>query len=228
MCWKIVTLPGRGALKLDGVPVSAGDSIPQALVRLSAGDLTYTPPRGQVGEDMSSFTFKVNDGVLDSVTYTMTINVDNRLVGNLGAPAAALSLPDGSYNAYAQLFETGSSAQELDEVKLAITVPSGTTPKVSIWDGDGDTEPEWELTGLALSNPSNIHTADDAVKTFKAEKRYSLATNRILLDRGRAGLGLGDHQPEADDGLLKRPLECKWLELPYGPFEEGRERLLVV
>ena len=133
---KIVTLPGRGALKLDSVPVSAGDSIPQA--RIDAGDFTYTPPRGEVGEDMSWFTFKVNDGELDSArAYTMTIHVDNKLAGNLEQTpdGTAISLPDGSYNAYAQRFRTGSSAQELGEVELAITVPSGTTPKVSIWYG---------------------------------------------------------------------------------------------
>ena len=175
-----VTLPGRGTLALGGMNVSAGDTVPGP--RIVAGDLTYTPPRGQVGKNMSSFTFRVNDGFLDSTrTYRMTIDVHNKLAGNLGEAAhgTALSLPDTvvdpNTNAYAQQFFTGTSAQELDEVKLAITVPTGTTPKVSIW--YGKTKPEREVTGLMLANPTNIHAATDAVKSFKAAKRFSLARN---------------------------------------------------
>ena len=166
---KIVTPPGRGALKLGGVNARAGDSVPQA--RIAAGDLTYTPPRGQVGTGVSYFPFKVNDGEYDSTaTYRMTIDVRNTLAGNLEqtADGTAISLPDGSYNAYAQRFRTGSSAQEIEEVRLAITVPSMTTPKVSIWYGKD--APGRELGGLVLSNPSNIHSTA-AVKTFKANSR---------------------------------------------------------
>ena len=178
-----MTLPGRGTLELDGVHVRAGDSVSQA--RVDAGDLTYTPPRGQVGKRTSYFTFKVNDGELESARSSkITIDVDNTLVGNLDQAASStiLSLPNTDVNpntnAYAQAILTGSSAQELDEVKLAITVPSGTTPKVSIWYGVA--KPEQELTGLTLSNPSNIHSTA-TVKTFKANSktngRYSLATD---------------------------------------------------
>ena len=87
----------------------------------------------------------------------MTIDVDNKLASNLDETAydTALSLPDTdvnpNINAYAQGFRTGSSAQEIDEVKLAITVPSGTTPKVSIWHGND--KPEHEAEGLTLANP---------------------------------------------------------------------------
>ena len=177
---KIVTLPGRGTLKLGAATVDRGQSVLKA--RIDAGDLKYTPPRGQVGGRMSYFTFKVNDGEFDSATaYKMTIDVDHTLAGNLGqtADGTAISLPDGSYNAYAQRFHTGSSAQELEEVRLGITVPSGTTPKVSIWYGRD--KPEREVTGLVLSNPSNIHTATDEVKTFKANSKtnggHSLASD---------------------------------------------------
>ena len=177
---KVVTLPGRGTLKLNGVPVGAGESVSHA--RIDAGDLTYTPPQGEVGKDMSDFTFKVNDGELDSArSYTITIDVASKLAGNLDqtAASAALSLPATGASAYAQRLRTGSSAQEIEEVRLAITAPSGVTPKVSIW--YGETKPERELEGLELPNPSNIHTAADAVKRFKANSRttggYSLATD---------------------------------------------------
>ena len=175
-----MTLPGRGMLALNGVPVSAGDSVSHAAV--DAGRLTYTPPRGQVGDGMTHFTFKVNDGELESARSSkMTIDVDNKLASNLDETAyeTALSLPDTdlnpNINAYAQRFRTGSSAQEIDEVKLAITVPSGTTPKVSIWHGND--KPEHEAEGLTLANPSKIHDATAVVKTFEATTRYSLVTD---------------------------------------------------
>ena len=177
---KVVTLPRRGTLALDGVPVSVGDSVSQA--RVDAGDLTYTPPQDEIGKGISHFTFRVNDGELESArSAKITIDVDNKLAGNLDETAhgTALSLPDTdinpNINAYAQGFRTGSAAQELAEVKLAITVPSGTTPKVSIW--SGDEKPEHEAEGLTLTNPSNIHTASAVMKTFKATGRYSLATD---------------------------------------------------
>ena len=172
----ITQLPGRGALKLGATTVYKGESVPQA--RIDADDFTYTPPRGQIGEDMSFFRFRVHDGTSESVaTYRMTIDVSKKLVGNLGQTSAVLSLPDTSVtpniNAYAQRFRTGTSAQVLAEVDLAITAPTGTVPKVSIWHGRN--KPEREL--FALSNPSNIHTAADAVKTFAATRRHTLSAN---------------------------------------------------
>ena len=175
----IVTLPGRGTLKLGAANVRAGDTVLGS--QLNAGDLTYTPPRGQVGEDMSNFNFTVNDGQSESAkSYRMDIDVKNKLAGNLEQTPAgsALSLPVTGASAYAQRIRTGSSAQEIEEVRLAIAAPGGVTPKVSIWYGRG--EPERELTNLALPNPSNIHAAA-AVKSFKANSktngRYSLATD---------------------------------------------------
>ena len=37
--------------------------------------LKYVPPANEYGDDLTSFTFKVNDGAVDSATHTMTINV---------------------------------------------------------------------------------------------------------------------------------------------------------
>ena len=175
---KIVTRLGKGTLKLGAANVRAGDTI--TAVRLGAGQLKYTPPPGLRGTRLESFTFKVNDGVTDSAAaYTMTIDIRRTLVGNLeqAADGIALALPDGSFMAYAQRFRTGNTTQahELVEVKLAITVPSGTRPEVSIWYGRD--EPEQKL--YVLNNPTNIHSTTDAVKRFKAAKRYSLAPNTV-------------------------------------------------
>ena len=177
---KVVTLPRRGTLAFDGVAVRAGESMSHA--QIDSGDLTYTPPDSEHGDRIADFAFRVNDGELESARpSTITIDVGNKLASNLDETAhgTALSVPDGgvqpNIKAYGQRFRTGSTAQELHEVKLAITVPSGTTPKISIWHGDD--KPEYEAEGLTLANPSNIHTASAVVKTFTATKRYSLDTD---------------------------------------------------
>ena len=71
---KIVTPPALGTLALDGTEVMADDVVTKA--QLDAGDLTFTPVAGATGDPYTSFTFKVNDGTVDSASaYTMTIDV---------------------------------------------------------------------------------------------------------------------------------------------------------
>ena len=73
---KIVTLPasGKGTLSLDGVAVTAAQSVTGA--HIDGGKLKYTPPKDQSGDNFASFTFKVSDGMAESaLPYTMTIDV---------------------------------------------------------------------------------------------------------------------------------------------------------
>ncbi len=76
---KIVSLPasGKGTLSLDGTPIAAAD-LPRTVTaaQLAGGELVYTPPTGQDGEDFASFDFRVNDGTADSQVYTITIDVN--------------------------------------------------------------------------------------------------------------------------------------------------------
>ena len=70
----IVTLPSKGTLALSGTAVTAGDSIDRT--DLDAGNLTYTPPANDHGDNLASFTFKVSDGTAESAGgAVMTINV---------------------------------------------------------------------------------------------------------------------------------------------------------
>ena len=46
-----------------------------SVATLANGDLTYSPPAGESGADFATFRFKVNDGAVDSVAVTMTIDV---------------------------------------------------------------------------------------------------------------------------------------------------------
>ena len=69
----ILTLPASGTLmfvwrcRLCGCPLSTPVSPPS--------ELKYVPPANANGDDLTSFTFRVNDGGVDSATHTLTIDV---------------------------------------------------------------------------------------------------------------------------------------------------------
>ena len=65
--------PALGNLRLNRTDVTAGSTVPAA--QLESGNLTYTPPASQTGTALTMFKFKVNDGISDSASYAMTINV---------------------------------------------------------------------------------------------------------------------------------------------------------
>ena len=70
----IVTLPAAGRLALNGTAAIAGQVVTRA--QIDDGDLTFTPAAGASGDSYTTFTFKVNDGTVDSDdAYTMTIDV---------------------------------------------------------------------------------------------------------------------------------------------------------
>ena len=79
---KVTSLPGAGLgqLVLDGSTItSASAESPQVVTKaqLDGGELVYRPVAGQFGNDLASFTFRVNDGTVDSAdAYTMTVDVD--------------------------------------------------------------------------------------------------------------------------------------------------------
>ena len=75
---KIVTLPASGTLTHYDIPLTSID-LPQTITTddLDAVNnaLKYSPPANENGDDLASFTFRVNDGGDDSGTHTMTIDV---------------------------------------------------------------------------------------------------------------------------------------------------------
>ena len=71
---KIVTLPGAGSLTHDGTAVTVDQVVPKA--DIDASKLVFTPLFGGSGTPYTTFTFKVNDGTVDSAAaYMMTVNV---------------------------------------------------------------------------------------------------------------------------------------------------------
>ena len=70
----IDSLPALGNLRLSGADVTAASRV--AATQLESGNLTFTPPSGQTGNALTTFTFKVSDGIGDSASYTMTVDVE--------------------------------------------------------------------------------------------------------------------------------------------------------
>ena len=71
---KILTVPAAGNLALAGTAVMADAVVTKA--QIDDGDLIFTPMAGASGDPYTAFTFKVNDGMVDSDrAYTMYIDV---------------------------------------------------------------------------------------------------------------------------------------------------------
>ena len=73
----ITVVPTAGSLTVDGnALVSAELPFTVSKAVIDAAKLKYTPPANANGTGYASFSFKVNDGTVDSTSaYTMTINV---------------------------------------------------------------------------------------------------------------------------------------------------------
>ena len=125
---KIVTLPagGQGTLTLNTANVSATAAVTKA--QLDSGHFKYTPPANANGTGYASFTFKVNDGTVDSSSaYTLTINV----TAVNDAPTVATAIPDQTATAgtafrYAFPDTTFSDADTGDMLSYAATQADGT------------------------------------------------------------------------------------------------------
>ena len=80
----VVTLPSAGELALDGAAVTED----QAIAVADIGKLAFTPAPNGNGTDYAGFTFRVSDGMDESLSaYTMTVNVTPVQDAPAGAPA---------------------------------------------------------------------------------------------------------------------------------------------
>ena len=130
---KVTSLPGAGLgqLVLDGT-VIASTHLPQTVTKaqIDADELLYRPVNGQFGNDLASFTFRVNDGTEDSVSaYTMTVDVDPAsghevLVSNLGQTVSTSSYQVGnaSGKTATQGFAAGDHAAGYDLHSVGIVL----------------------------------------------------------------------------------------------------------
>jgi Ca2+-binding RTX toxin-like protein len=99
----VTSLPAAGSLRLNGVAVTASQSI--SVADITAGKLVFSPAANANGSGYASFGFKVSDGTaLSASAYSMTVNVtpvrdDLTLTGGVGNDTLVGDLIDiGSYD----------------------------------------------------------------------------------------------------------------------------------
>ena len=144
----IETLPSKGTLLLDGSAVSAGDEIAAADI----ASLVFRPAADGNGDDYDSFTFSVNDGTVDSGSYTMTVNVDAVNDAPTAADNAVTTNEDTDHTFSASEFGfTDVDSDSLDHVTIE-TLPS---------------EGTLLLDGSAVSEGDEIAAADIANLVFR-------------------------------------------------------------
>ena len=108
----VVTLPAVGALELDGVPVV----VDQVVMAADISKLVFTPALNANGDAYASFTFKVNDGTVDSVdAFRMTVNVTP-----VNDPATGLPTIDGTVQAGEMLTAVTTGIADVDGLSGAI------------------------------------------------------------------------------------------------------------
>ena len=132
---KIVTVPAKGTLALDGTAVALNDVVTKA--QIDGDMLTFTPVAGASGDPYTTFTFKVNDGTVDSASaYTMTIDVTAAPVTNTAPTGADKTVTTNENTAYIFTaddfgFMDADTGATLASVKI-VTVP---TPGTLALDG---------------------------------------------------------------------------------------------
>ena len=151
---KIVTLPASGTLTLSGTTIGSG-ALPQTVTAAQLGNLKYSPPANLYGTDVASFTFKVNDGTVDSDNaYTMNIDVKGQNDPATGKPGIT-----GTAQVGERLTATAGTIADLD--RLPNPFISATTTVVQWIQVDGATVTD--ISG-ATSETYTLATADEGKK----------------------------------------------------------------
>ena len=151
---RIVTLPasGKGTLTLGGTAVTAGQSVTKA--DIDAGRLTYTPPTGESGDDLASFTFKVSDGTAESASAsTMTVDVPELSISVNNATIAEAG------GASTVTLSTGTGPTFPSDQTIALSL-GGTATKTDDYTVSSES---LTLTGGASSVTATVTAVQDAV-----------------------------------------------------------------
>ena len=118
----IVTPPAAGTLALDGTAVMADDVVTEA--QIDADMLTFTPARDAHGAPYTTFTFKVNDGTVDSASaYTMTCQTD--FISDHGSPLMVSFAELGTVDSRTDVLPPGGSVHQETDVDLSAPLAPG-------------------------------------------------------------------------------------------------------
>ena len=178
---KIVTLPAVGTLALAGTAVTLNEVVTKA--QIDDGDLTFTPVDGASGTGYATFTFKVNDGTVDSASaYTMTIDArdltcavpdfagDNRRELWTGIVTVG-DIDDVGYG-----FRSDLSQTELDDTTFAIGLNSYTVDAAFVLSVSFVGRLSFSLAGYVHDDnltsgevaALRLHVCDTAIYNFSA------------------------------------------------------------
>ena len=180
---RIVTLPGRGSLTLDGANVTANQLVSKTAI--AEGKLKYTPAQNGNGNVYASLTFKVNDGTSDGTdTFTMIINVTPVNDAATGTPTIS-----GMARAGARLTASTGDIGDTEGVPSTFTF-------------------QWVRVGSdGSSNPTNVgansitYTLADADVGMKIKVRVSFTDD----DNHSEGPLESDAYPAGTDTIAEAP-----------------------
>jgi hypothetical protein len=174
---KIATLPGAGALTLNGIAVSAGQFV--AASDIVAGNLLFTPASAANGAGYASFTFQVQDAGggadLDPTARTMTIDVTAVNDPPVGTNSTVATTEDGPYTFGAADFgftDPGDTpANNLLAVKLTTLPAAGslTLNGVAVTAGQVISAADLIAGKLKFAPAANANGAGYASFTFQVQ-----------------------------------------------------------
>ena len=166
----IVTPPMVGTLALDGTAVMADDVVTTA--QIDADMLTFTPARDAHGAPYTTFTFKVNDGTVDSaIAYTMTIDVTD-------APAPVCAVPDIAGDGRRQIWTGTVMVERFEFLGLVLYGFDGVIPAGTL------------LPSQSFSIGSNNYVIDSFVLALSGNLLFHLDGSVELTNREDAALWL--------------------------------------
>ena len=198
----VVTLPGEGALTLDGTAVTTGQSVPAADI----GKLAFTPAANAHGDAYASFTFRVHDGTDESAAaYTMTVNVTAMNDSATGAPTISgtaqvsqtltaattgiadvdgLTSPTYGYQWIRVDADGTSNPTDITGATLATYTPvradvgNKLRVKVSFTDDDSNDE---ERTSDAYPASGTVEAPPNAAPSFTSSATFDAAENQTVV-----------------------------------------------
>ncbi|MDI1258673.1 Ig-like domain-containing protein [Aquabacterium sp.] len=191
---RITTLPGAGSLTLNGVAVTAGQTI--SVANITSGLLKFTPVANASGTAYASFTFQVQDnggtangGVnLDGTARTLTVNVSSVNDAPTGASTTITTLEDTAYTFGTADFgfadTNDAPGYVLQAVKITTLPGAGTLTLngVAINAGDFILASDIAAGKLVYTPGANGHGAGYSSFTFQVQDNGGTANGGVNLD----------------------------------------------
>ena len=155
-----MTRPEAGELALAGTAVTTNQVVTRA--QIDGNNLTFTPVAGESGDGYASFTFKVNDGIVDSDdAYTMTIDVTVTLFAP-GPPTGLAATARGQSIDLAWTAPANTGGSPITGYRIEVS-PDGTSDWTDLVADTQSTATTYSHTGLDAA--TTRHYSVSAINT---------------------------------------------------------------